>query len=326
MTQRGIKLSRQLFGLAVLILVLLAIPFVISSFWLRIFTGALMWVGLAQSWNILAGYMGYVSFGHGAFFGVGAYITAILMSHGVPFIISLIIAGVATAIFAAIIGYPTLRLQGAYFAIATWAFAEAVRQVVLVLPFTGGPYGMRLPPLLNEKLFYFVMLAIAALVVIVTYFLFQKSLFGLKVRAIREEEVASNALGINTTSIKIQVFALSALFPGLLGGVYAYWITYIHPESVLTPLIADQMVVMALLGGLGTVAGPVLGALVLFIGNRLLWVLWGDTSFYLVLLGLAIALVILFLPNGLISLLPNRFTQPKQLQPHQEKPTQDCTG
>ena len=293
-------------GLVVLGILLIVLPFTVSSFWLRIITGALMWVGLATSWNMLAGYMGYVSFGHGAFFGVGAYVTAILMGQGFPFLLALLLAGLVTAALAAVIGQPTLRLQGAYFAIATWAFAEGMRQLVLVLSFTGGANGMRVQGFLNENFFYFVMLSVTVISVVVTYFLFQKALFGLKVRAIREEETASQALGINTTTIKVQVFILSALFPGMLGGVYAFWITYIHPESVLTPLIADQMVVMALLGGLGTILGPIVGALVLFLGNRMLWLMYGDTSFYLVLLGLAIALVILFLPDGLVSLLRKR--------------------
>ncbi|GBF35284.1 branched-chain amino acid transport system permease protein LivM [Desulfocucumis palustris] len=302
------KNNKALVGLLLAGIAMLMLPLVISSFWLRIVTGAIMWVGLAQSWNMLAGYMGYVSFGHGAFFGIGAYVTAILMAKGLPFIGALVLAALVTALFAAIIGQPTLRLQGAYFAIATWAFAEGIRQLVLVLPFTGGANGMRMEAFLNENFFYYSMLLVSAAAVAVTYFLFQKAVFGLRVRAIREEETASQALGLNTTAIKVKVFALSALFPGILGGVYAYWITYIHPESVLTPLIADQMVVMALLGGLGTIAGPIVGAMVLFLGNRILWVMFGDTSFYLVLLGLAIAIVILFLPDGIVSL----FTRKKK--------------
>lgn len=296
--------KRNLIWIALLVIVATVIPFAISSFWLRIVTGVLMWIGLAQSWNILAGYMGYVSFGHGAFFGLGAYVTAIAMSLGVPFIISALIAGAFTAAFAAVIGYPTLRLQGAYFAIATWAFAEAIRQIVLVLPFTGGAYGMRLPPMLNENFFYYMMLLTIIGTVAIAYYLMHKAKFGLKVKAIREEETAANVLGLDVTRIKISVFALSAFFPGILGGIYAYWITYIHPDSVLAPVIADQMVVMTMLGGLGTIAGPIIGAVVLFMGNRLLWVFWGDTSFYLVLVGLAVALVILFLPSGLVSLVP----------------------
>jgi len=261
-----------------------------------------MLIGLAQSWNMLAGYMGYISFGHGAFFGIGAYVTAILMNKGMPFFPSLLFAGILTTILAVLMGHPTLRLQGAYFAIATWVFAEAIRQIALILPITGGANGMRLPVFLNEKFFYFLMLGLTLSTIGTAYYFFKKSLFGLKVKAIREEELASNVLGINTNMTKIQVFALSAFFPSLLGGAYAYWITYIHPDSVLVPLICDQMVVMTLLGGLGTIAGPTIGALILFLGNRMLWVMWGETSFYLILIGIGIAFVILFLPDGVISL------------------------
>ncbi|MCL6558973.1 MAG: branched-chain amino acid ABC transporter permease, partial [Firmicutes bacterium] len=118
----------------------------IPTFWLRIVTGIVMWVGLALSWNMIGGYMGYISFGHGAFFGVGAYITGLLMSHlHVPFFPAMVAAGILTYVFAGLVGYPTLRLSGAYFAIGTWAFAEMMRQLVLVLEVTGGPNGLRLP-------------------------------------------------------------------------------------------------------------------------------------------------------------------------------------
>lgn len=262
-----------------------------------------MWVGLALSWNMLGGYMGYISFGHGASFGVGAYVAGLLMSKlDMPFFAALILAGVATYIFAAVVGYPTLRLSGSYFAIGTWAFAEMMRQLVLVVEVAGGPDGLRLPAMLNENFFYFVMLGLAIVVFLVSYFVFEKSDFGLKVRAVREEETAAKTLGLNTVSVKNQVFALSSALAGLIGGAYAYWITYIHPDSVLGPQIADQMVIMVLLGGIGTLFGPVVGAIVLYILNRIMWVAWGDSSVYLVILGLAICLVILFLPEGLVSL------------------------
>ncbi|MDR3561580.1 MAG: branched-chain amino acid ABC transporter permease [Negativicutes bacterium] len=293
----------QLTKYGLLALLLLAMPLVMPVFWVRIVTGVFMWVGLALSWNMIGGYMGYVSFGHGAFFGLGAYITGLLMSvQGLPFLPSMIVAGILTCAFAGVVGAITLRLNGAYFAIGTWAFAEMMRQLVLVLPFTGGSYGLRLPPEVNETLFYFIMLALALIVLACGYIMFEKSSFGLKVRAIREEETAAQTLGVNTVLVKIYVFAVSALFPGLIGGAYAYWMTFIHPDSVLGPLVADQMVVMVLLGGIGTVFGPIVGAAVMYIGNRIIWVTWGDSSSYLIILGLAICLIIRFLPEGLINL------------------------
>lgn len=301
------KTKLALYGLIGLFL--LGMPFVFPTFWVRVITGVFMWVGLALSWNMIGGYMGYVSFGHGAFFGLGAYITGLLMSiQGLPFFPSMIISGILTCIFAGMVGYATLRLSGAYFAIGTWAFAEMMRQLVLVLPFTGGSYGLRLPPEVNEILFYFLMLALALVVTVCSYFLFEKSTFGLKVRAIREEETAAQMLGVDTVLVKVYVFAVSAFFPGFIGAAYAYWMTFIHPDSVLGPLVADQMVVMVLLGGIGTLFGPVIGAAVMYIGNRIIWVAWGDSSGYLIILGLAICLIIRFLPEGLVNLgLAGRF-------------------
>lgn len=307
-------------------LLLVVMPLVLPTFWLRILTGVFMWIGLALSWNMIGGYMGYVSFGHGAFFGVGAYITGLLLAHsGMPFLLAMLVSGLLTYCFAGAVGLPTFRLSGAYFAIGTWAFAEMMRQLVLVLPITGGSYGLRLPPVVDETLFYFLMLVLAVAVLVCSYFVFEKSNFGLKVKAIREEETASQTLGINVVSVKNQVFALSALFPGIIGGAYAYWITYIHPDSVLGPLIADQMVVMVLLGGIGTIWGPVIGATLLYVGNRIIWVTWGDSSGYLVILGLAICLIIRFLPEGVIKLSPWSFGQRlvaffKRSQLHKEVP------
>lgn len=296
----------------------LVIPFFIPVFWLRIITGVVMWVGLALSWNMIGGYMGYTSFGHGAFFGVGAYITALLMTVvNLNFFAAVLIAGILTYLFAGLIGFPTLRLSGAYFAIGTWAFAEMMRQLVLVIPATGGPYGLRMPVMLNEFFFYFLMLALAGIVLAFTYFLFEKSNFGLKVEAVRDEETAAQTLGLNTVAVKVQTFALSAMFPGMIGGAYAYWITYIHPDSVLGAKVADIMVVMVLLGGIGTVLGPVVGAIVLSIIDKLMWVAWGDSPAYLIVLGFAICLVILFLPEGLINL-PGKFGnmfKKKKIQP-----------
>ncbi len=286
-----------------LAVLLCTLPFVLPTFWVRIVTGVFMWIGLSLSWNMIGGYMGYVSFGHGAFFGVGAYITGLLMTMlGFSFLPTIVISGILTCLFASFVGYATLRLNGAYFAIGTWAFAEMMRQTVLVLPFTGGPNGLRLPPEVNENLFFFLMLILAFLVLACCYIVFEKSSFGLKVRAIREEETAAQSLGVDTVWVKIQVFAISALFPGIIGAAYAYWMTYIHPDSVLGPLIADQMVVMVLLGGIGTLYGPIIGAAAMYIGNRIIWITWGDSSGYLIILGLAICLIIRFLPQGLVNL------------------------
>lgn len=297
-------------GLTLLISIFL--PWIFSPLWIRIATEVLMWAGLAQSWNIIGGYTGYLSFGHGAFFGMGAYITGIVMLHlEWPFALGLFISGIASALTAAIIGYPTLRLRGAYFAIATWAFGEMIRQIATILEITGGAFGLQLPAYLNLPFFYYLFLTVTGLIYLTTYLLLERSPFGYKLLAIREHEEAAEMVGVDTVLIKIKAFALSAFFPGILGGIYAYWVTYIHPDSVLGAIITDLMVVMAFLGGIGSLWGPFLGAGVIQLVNRYLWLVWGEGTFYLVIIGAAICLVVLFIPSGIIGLLESKIFLPK---------------
>ncbi len=293
--------------LALLLVAGLLLPELLQGFGLRLATGVVMWVGLAVSWNIIGGYTGYVSFGHGAFFGVGAYVVAILMSQfGLGFFPAMVLGGVVGSLASAVAGPPTLRLRGAYFAIATWALAKAFEQLANVLDITGGPYGTRLPALVDDQFFYYLMFGLAALTAIVTYVLAERSRFGLQLKAIRENETSAEALGINTTRVKIASFALSALFPALFGGAYAYWVTFINPQSVLGDPITDQMIIMTLLGGLGSFWGPFLGGTVLYLLKQTLWIYWSNGTLYLAILGAAICAIVLFRPDGLVSLLPQR--------------------
>lgn len=301
---RAIPIAGLLLGLAVLS----SLPFVLDAYSLRIATGVFMWAGLACSWNIVGGYAGYISFGHSAFFGIGAYATAILMQRelGLPFIATVPVGLLGAAAVAALIGEPTMRLRGSYFAIATWAFAEMLLQLVNISDITGGTGGLSLPPYLNELFFYYTMAGAALACYLLVWLLFERSRFGFRIKALRDHEPAAEAMGINTTQVKVQAFALSAAMAALFGSIYAYWVTFIDPRSAMGGEITDQMVVMVLLGGLGTVWGPALGAALLWIVNRYVWAEWGDTTIYLPVLGVVIALVVLFLPNGLVSLLPGR--------------------
>jgi branched-chain amino acid transport system permease protein len=307
------SLIRRFTALGLLLLISLFLPLFISPLWIRIATEILMWAGLAQSWNIIGGYTGYLSFGHGAFFGLGAYVTGIAMVHlGWPFGIALVMSGILSALLAVIIGYPTLRLRGAYFAIATWAFGEMIRQIATILDITGGAFGMQLPAFLNIPFFYYVMLLVTGLTFLTTHLLLERARFGYKLLAIREHEEAAEMVGVDTVSIKMQAFALSAFFPGIIGGINAYWVTYIHPDSVLGAQLTDFMVVMAFLGGIGSLWGPFLGAVVVQLVNRILWLVWGEGTFYLVIIGAAICAVVLFIPNGLIGILEGRIFKPRQ--------------
>jgi branched-chain amino acid transport system permease protein len=285
-----------------ILLVLAAVPLVFDGpFFLRIATETIMWIGLAITWDLLAGYTGYLNFGHAMFFGIGAYTTAILMKHaGWAFIMTVPVGGMFAGLAALIIGVPTLRLKGAYFAIGTWALALALQQLALTLDITGGPDGMRLPPFLNPAYFYYWMLGVVAVTFSLYWVLLERAPFGLKVRAIREDQEGAMALGINPTNIKVQAFVLSAVPVGLLGSIYAYWITFIDPLSALGDIVTDQAVVMAVVGGLGTLIGPVIGAVIVFAFKTLFWAYLSDYQvLYLIILGAAISLTVVFLPNGL---------------------------
>jgi branched-chain amino acid transport system permease protein len=271
-----------------------------DAFLLRLFTEALMWIGLAITWDLMAGYIGYLNFGHGAFFGVGAYTTALLITRaGWPFWPAIALGGMAAGSMALVTGWPTLRLRGAYFAIGTWALNRALMQLALVLEVTGGPDGMRLPPFLNPPFFAYVMLGVVGATFLVLWLLLEQAPFGLKLKAIREDESGSLAIGLNPAKLKLQAFVLSGVPTGIIGGIYAYWITFIDPSSTLGDLITDQAVVMAIFGGLGTLIGPVIGAVLFFSFKTYFWAYLSDYQvLYLIILGLAIAATVFFLPDG----------------------------
>lgn len=294
-------------GLLILVLLVFAsLPSWLPVYWLRIATGVALWAGLALSWNVIGGYMGYISFGQVAFFGIGAYATGLLMNppYNWPFAPTIPVGMVVAGIVAAIVGWPTLRLRGAYFAIATWAFAEAIFQLATVARFTGGTFGLSLPGFVDETYFYYVMLVAAVITYGVVYFLLERSRFGYRVQAVRDNEIAAQMLGINANLVKLQAFVLSAVIPAAFGCINAYWITFINPSSVLVGDISDQMVVMALLGGLGHIWGSIIGAAALYLVNQYFWINYGNTTIYIAIIGVVIALVVLFLPDGLVSLWP----------------------
>ena len=171
--------------LAVVVAVLCLLPMMTTPYYVRVATGVALWAGIALSWNVICGYAGYISFGHVAFFGIGAYTTAILMqpNHGWNFWATLPVAAVVAGAVAALVGWPALRLKGAYFAIATWALAEAIRQLTTVLGFTGGSRGLTTPIRLNDNFFFYTMLGAAAIAYAVCYLLLERSRFGFQVKA-----------------------------------------------------------------------------------------------------------------------------------------------
>ena len=164
----------------VLALVLATLPLWSDDYWIRIWTGVAMWAGLAASWNIIGGYAGYISFGQVAFFGIGAYSTALLMQPGLDwnFFLTLPVGAFVAGLFALVVGLPTLRLRGAYFAIATWALAEALAQLTTAVDFTGGSFGLSTPGNASTWFFYYAMLVASAVIYLLMFLLLERSRFG----------------------------------------------------------------------------------------------------------------------------------------------------
>jgi branched-chain amino acid transport system permease protein len=301
--------DRRLLGSLGVFVVLLIVPAVVrDTFLLRVTTEAIMWIGLAVAFDVLAGYTGYLNFGHGAFFGIGAYATAILMVRASwPLAAAVAAGGVAGGLCAVIAGLPTLRLRGAYFAIATWALSRGIQQLALMMSLTGGPDGMRLPPFLHPEFFYYAMLGVVGVTFFGLWFLLERAPFGLKLKAIREDEQGAKAIGLDPSRLKIQAFVLSAVPTAVIGGVFAYWVTFIDPASTLGDLVSDQALVMVVFGGMGTLIGPAVGAVLIFAFKTVFWAYLADYEvLYLIILGGVIALSVVFLPDGVLGRLLHR--------------------
>ena len=259
----------------------------------------MMYVVLALSWNIISGFTGYTSFGHVAFYGIGAYACAILVAdHHWHWVASLVAGAVIAGVVAAAVGYPVLRLKGPYFAIAMLGLAEGTRVIATVWDsLTHGGLGISLPSAETSMATYYGMLVLLALTIVVAYAV-GHSRFGIRLNAIREDEGAAEALGIDATRYKLAAFTLSAIFPAVAGGIQAYKVLYIDPPSVFFVQITIAMALMSMLGGKGTVVGPIVGAVVLYTAQELTWV--NFPSAHLIAYGLFIIVVARFMPRGLV--------------------------
>jgi branched-chain amino acid transport system permease protein len=276
-----------------------------SEYVLRLMAVVIMWIGMAGCWNMMSGYTGYIDFGPVAYFGIGSYATAIAMTqYGSPFFPAVILAGVISAAIALPIGIPTLRLRGAYFAIATFAFAEALKQVALEfdrafrVSFFQGSHGITLPIGAHDNTFFFYCVFVATLAIMLIHHGIEHSKFGYGLKAIHEAEAAAEIAGVDTTGIKLRAYVTSAFFLGIFGGIEAYWITYITPPDVFNVHKTVDMVIMTLLGGMGTFLGPVVGASVL----KILYEILGTTfvEYYLIMVGGIIVMIILIMPKGIV--------------------------
>ncbi|MBX5444123.1 branched-chain amino acid ABC transporter permease [Sphaerobacter sp.] len=323
-TARPIRaIPRSWIALGVLALALLALPLVLrSDSRLNIAILVLVYAALAQAWNILGGFAGQISLGNAAFFGIGAYTSTVLLSRWevTPWL-GMLAGALVAAIFAVIIGYPVFRLGGHYFAIATIALAEIVYTIFNDWEWVGGATGMLIPfardietgrPTnslyylqfnLGKAPYFYIALALVVLVTVVTVIV-DRSKLGYYLRAIKNDQDAARALGVHVLRYKLIAIAISAAFSAVIGTFYAQYLLYIDPETTMRLELSVLIALVAILGGVGTVAGPLVGAAVLIPAAELTRQQLGGSgnAIDLILYGALIVLISIFQPNGLMGL------------------------
>jgi branched-chain amino acid transport system permease protein len=289
-----------------------------------------LYVTMSTAWNILGGYTGQTSFGHATFYGLGAYTTAILALRGAPPLLTIPLAGLIAAFYGLLWGYPCLRLRGQYFAIATIGVGEATRLLMLNLDdliknsalfqgflrrgvLTGGATGLMLPTPPDIRAyataFYYGAMAMMLLALLVSWWV-KRSKFGLGLFAINMDMDAAETVGVNTTRYKILALLLSAFMVGVAGSVYAQYVFYIDPQTVFGFPVSIAMVLMPTIGGIGTLVGPILGAVVyVVVQDRILTanlslgaLKLSLSSLHLLVYGGLLVMIVLFEPKGLVGL------------------------
>ena len=256
---------------------------------------------LALSWDVVGGQTGYPSFGNMAFFGVGAYTTAILVKdHAVTFPAAFVVAGLFGLVFAGVIGVIVLRLRGGYFAIATLGVLLTAQQVSRNLEITGGSSGKILLDVPSQTTFYYVFLGVLVVEVALVYYL-SATRFGYVLNAIRDDEEKATAMGFNTTYYKTAAWMLAALFTAFAGGAWSLFNTFIDPQTAYNAAWNVEIIAMALLGGAGTVVGPVIGA----VGLHAIVVIVETlaTGWQLIVVGVIVIAVVIAFPRGAIGTL-----------------------
>jgi len=299
-----------------LLLVAFGVPLVVrSATYLHILVLLYFYAYLTTSWNLVGGFAGVLPLGHAAFVGIGAYTSTILsLQYGISPWLGMLVGGVLATIVGVIIGLPTLKMRGAYFALATIAFAEGLRVIVENIDYLGpfnlnGPRGLQIPPMNNgfanfmfagKEPYYYIILILLIGVLVLTW-LISRSKLGYYLNAGGEEPEAAMALGVNVARAKLVAMAMSSFLTALAGTFYAQFTLYIHPKSIISLDLSFEIAFIALIGGRGSIAGPVLGALLLRPVSDFSRIYFGDTlpGMHLIIFGAVLILVMLFQPRGL---------------------------
>ncbi|MDZ7579741.1 MAG: branched-chain amino acid ABC transporter permease [Deltaproteobacteria bacterium] len=286
-----------------------------SATYLHILILLFFYAYLTTSWNLVGGFAGVLPLGHAAFVGIGAYTSTILwLQYGISPWIGMLVGGVLATLVGVLIGLPTFKMRGAYFALATIAFAEGIRVMVENIDYLGpfklnGPRGLQIPPLetgfasfmfATKEPYYYIILVMLSGVLAFTW-LISRSKLGYYLNAGGEEPEAAMALGVNVARAKLIAMAMSSFLTALAGTFYAQFTLYIHPKSIMSLDMSFEIAFIALIGGRGSIAGPVLGALLLRPVSDFSRIYFGDTlpGLHLIIFGVVLILVMLYQPRGL---------------------------
>jgi len=304
------------FALIIVGVVVFGLPLVLRSpTYLHILILLYFYAYLTSSWNLVGGFAGVLPLGHSAFIGIGAYASTILsLQYGISPWIGMIVGGILATIVGILIGFPTFKMRGAYFALATIAFGEGIRVMVENIDNLGplkinGPRGLQIPPtnigfgnymFAGKEPYYYIILVMLVGVLALTYFI-SRSKLGYYLNAGGEEPEAAMSLGVNVAQAKLIAMAISSFLTALAGTFYAQFTLYIHPKSVMSLDLSFEIAFIALIGGRGSIAGPVLGALLLRPVSDFSRIYFGATlpGLHLIIFGTVLILVMIFQPRGL---------------------------
>lgn len=296
--------SHRAFAIAVAMFVAAgALAFRLDNYQLQVGASVAMLCALCLSWNIVGGYMGYPSLATAAFFGVGCYADAIAQAAGAPVMLAWGAAAGAGAVTALVLGLPLLRLKGHYFAIGTIAAVEVFREIANNWDWlTGGAIGLNLPILPGDavavgRFFFWAMLGVA-LVALVATWLVAISRFGFGLRCIRQNEQAAAMVGVDVVKYKVAAFVLSGALCSATGGIYASMVGFIEPKDAFSLITTIEIPVMVMLGGLGTLIGPLIGGVFYVILREFVWA--NFINWHSGILGVIIVATIYFLPGGVL--------------------------
>ena len=309
-----------------LVVLLFTLPLVgLNSFYLHLFIMIFMHAVMAQSWNVIAGFSGQISLGHGAFFGIGAYATSFFyMEYGITPWISIFFGMFASGVFAVLIGIPMLRLSGHYFAIATLLIGISFQVVFQRWDLVGAASGLwvTMTPedswtalqFHSSKLPYYYIFLVFFLISFFAVWVLSRSKLGYRLRAVRDDPQAALSLCINVSNYKIIAYVISAMIMAPMGSLFAQYILIIDPDRVFNIEISIIVLLITVLGGIGNVWGPIIGASILIPISEYSRIYLGGTggAVDLILYGLILMIICVFRPNGLISFIPRGILERKK--------------